>query len=1430
MKDQLNKTMKSLIFLLENNDSLVSGPGITLLKKTFEHMFERGAPVQDDFTGFNKIHYRSYLTITSDPKYSQSSIPVSMANGILSILARYQNTQITDYKRIKELVEKDIKDSLKIEDSKEIVVYTDAARQYGKIKVYVPGGIDKKITTKIKNLIVEKKKLVKVRDNYGAMQYPVFKYFNTDKNQLNTYYIHQEIIDDVLNLVKSETGLDYRVSGGSLVSSSATDSSSSSTQALKSKDISIIGIEETSHGKKIAIQLNVDYDKSRSIYDSMKAVNLVPRGYGYVAGRPPKFLIAVDSLDLYNSVKQKLIDGKVDVSDLDKFVEDNKLFSADSQKEISFEKKPESIVSAKPIIKFSDPSNGAKNSMTVNIPYARISPDQKAFLKELVQYSFPGYEWDGNNYAYIVSGNFKQYAAFGQILKKFGYHVEDLRTIVTSKLAKGGLERADYEGKVSENFKEKIDERLPECKFEIYDKQKDGIAFLHGRNNAILGDETGFGKCLTMDSLILTDRGLIKLKDLSPPDQELKPDSFYPIDQDVKVWTGKKWARIKSFYYSGIKKSIKLTTRMGYSVTGSLVHPVFVRDIDGKESFVQLKDLTTEFYAPVIRNEKIEFPNQDPELPIPNNKNFKNSKIYKTPNKLNPSLAAFLGYVVSEGWTNSHNVVSIFQDKFLNPETHDHIRNLAKEIFDWDGDKKNSIRDFDIRISSVYIRQYLKTLGIDIGLSCQKSVPWPIFQATKESLASFLRSFFDSEGSVGKGCIEASSSSEQMLKEIQILLLRMGIICSRKPKKIKNRNHIYWRIFISGDNVQKFKENIGFITKRKRLQMDLLADKNRNANVDIIPYSLEEIENIREELFKATFINGSNEVKKNSGLKQFGESFQSTLSNIRNKGRNPTYQFLEKIINISQKLSLKETSAYKNIDNIYQNNFFYDEIASLTESEDELADIEVDDYDHCFVSNGLISHNTITAIAAAELKMQDLGSNSKTLVLTLKAVQKQWVEEIKNVIGANAQISENGTEPKRWTVLYYDNFSSGKNLQKIIDTTKNAGYSVVIFDELHKLKHSTSKRSQNLEEATGDIPYKWGASATISANRAMDVRNQLVMVGHPLGKISESKFKRDFAGMVPGGYRGSYTEGTFEDRIRAAEKLNKWLNLSGVYVRRTKDELREMPNLSVGTSATPIDQDKFERNLREKLRGYKDPELAISELIASREILANLKVDHTVETAIDIVNKNLKKPENNYAASKVVIFTNFTNPGRHIYEKLSSRLKEIDPNFKVLTYLSMTKKSEREKVKEIFTNDPNTKALVMSMKMGGTGISFPNASQNMIINDFDWTPESAEQSEGRIYRINTNHPVNITYTLTDGLDTELFTVVQRKRKLAEMIQKYRKEYQEKEIDESLIQKIVDAQKKMQEIDEEIRALIAGAAAKAMKESYSFKDYLEFFNI
>ena len=58
--------------------------------------------------------------------------------------------------------------------------------------------------------------------------------------------------------------------------------------------------------------------------------------------------------------------------------------------------------------------------------------------------------------------------------------------------------------------------------------------------------------------------------------------------------------------------------------------------------------------------------------------------------------------------------------------------------------------------------------------------------------------------------------------------------------------------------------------------------------------------------------------------------------------------------------------------------------------------------------------------------------------------------------------------------------------------------------------------------------------------------------------------------------------------------------------------------------------------------------------------------------------------------------------------------------------------------------------------------------------------ESAEQSEGRIYRINTDHPVDIRYVVGHGLDRELFDRVQRKREIAAIIQKYRREYHDAE--------------------------------------------------
>lgn len=449
---------------------------------------------------------------------------------------------------------------------------------------------------------------------------------------------------------------------------------------------------------------------------------------------------------------------------------------------------------------------------------------------------------------------------------------------------------------------------------------------------------------------------------------------------------------------------------------------------------------------------------------------------------------------------------------------------------------------------------------------------------------------------------------------------------------------------------------------------------------------------------------------------------------------------------------------------------------------------------------------TIQLIGAAELKMMAHDYNFGTLFFTINdQLVQQAAKEIVGVVGESAihEISTDIMNPKRWTIVKYSTFSgSGPDsdqaaikIQAVIKKIQSTNYGVVIFDELHKLKHQNSARSKNVEEATKNIKIRWGASATISANKPMDVRNQLRLLDHHLGKMDEKRFKANFAGRT----KGLIGEEKENAKIAAAENLNKWLNLSGVYIRRNKDEVKEMPNLDVNSAAANIDVDGYQRRVAARIKKLKDPELPISILGAHRLELAVAKVPDTVKTTMDLVKKG----------ERVVVFTGFIDAARELHVAFKDQLLSLGG--KLLTYTSDTSAKDRKKVKKLFTEDQSYKVLLMSLKMGGTGIDFPNAARHMVINDYDWTPESAEQSEGRIYRINTTHPVQIHYIIArNTLDADLYAMVQQKRKIAAIIQQYRREYhsernQQKANDD--LKKLIDAQKELDNLDKKMTQMV-----------------------
>ena len=90
----------------------------------------------------------------------------------------------------------------------------------------------------------------------------------------------------------------------------------------------------------------------------------------------------------------------------------------------------------------------------------------------------------------------------------------------------------------------------------------------------------------------------------------------------------------------------------------------------------------------------------------------------------------------------------------------------------------------------------------------------------------------------------------------------------------------------------------------------------------------------------------------------------------------------------------------------------------------------------------------------------------------------------------------------------------------------------------------------------------------------------------------------------------------------------------------------------------------------------------------------------------------------------------------------------------------------------------------------------------MIINDFDWTPEQATQSEGRAYRINTDQDVNVSYVISHNtLDQDLFDVVQKKRQIASIVEKYQAQHGLGSVDEDK-----EIEGKLKELNDDQRAL------------------------
>ncbi|HIO41365.1 MAG TPA: DNA gyrase subunit A [Aquifex sp.] len=426
--------------------------------------------------------------------------------------------------------------------------------------------------------------------------------------------------------------------------------------------------------------------------------------------------------------------------------------------------------------------------------------------------------------------------------------------------------------------------------------------------------------CVVGDTLVLTDKGLIPIKDIVP---DAEPNSDNDIDLKV-VSLNRKVHRADKFFHSGTHPVLKVTTDLGLEIEGTFNHPVLVWKKDpqtGRPYFEWklLEDVKEGDYLVVARDSQF-FPERD---------------------EISEEEALLLGSLVSEGHVSENrigfnNTDEVFCKVFEESFQAAYGGNICKYRRTLPSGKTL----YEYQIHQTAVVEDLKT-KLTTAKAKDKEIPSVVLRSSKRVQRAFLKALFEGDGSVNEGkntvYITYHSKSLKLLKQLQVVLINFGVIAKL------HRDTNGYRLLISGyDNVKKFANEIGFLSKKQEKLQKLLKKYRGNAlsKSDKIPYLQEYL----REKYRY----------------RFGEFFRRYNLN--------RYKSLEKHKEELKRYLQKED--WELVENLLRNNYYFTKVVKKEFTGlKEVYSVRVQSECHSFVANGIINHNTEARLTPLAVEM-----------------------------------------------------------------------------------------------------------------------------------------------------------------------------------------------------------------------------------------------------------------------------------------------------------------------------------------------------------------------------------------------------------------------------------------------------------------------------
>lgn len=377
------------------------------------------------------------------------------------------------------------------------------------------------------------------------------------------------------------------------------------------------------------------------------------------------------------------------------------------------------------------------------------------------------------------------------------------------------------------------DDVCPKCGTTRHELIKDKLIERYNQFNLLCGM-----RCYCTNVQLYTNYGLIRLKDLLPPNP--KVDQFYPLN-NLQVFGENGWETVSDVYYAGNLPSKKITLAGGIEHVVSPVHPLYGFH-NGEWGWHKTNELKIGEYVECRVAPKwygVDTFNNVTTSAI-NNIKYAGKVVYTTPTEWSEDLAALIGYLISEGDVSTDLCFTFFNSE---EETLQHFVALNHRLFNVKSARILHNAVFDIDVNHAGVRRFLKALGVKESVAKTKCVPEALWSASEPIICAFLRAYFEGDGTAAiekesnKPTVSSYTVSKQLALETQQILWNLGIdatISASKSRKFSSKekfDHDCYAVRVYGDNIIKYANKIGFYSARKQKALGECIEIVKNTKI-----------------------------------------------------------------------------------------------------------------------------------------------------------------------------------------------------------------------------------------------------------------------------------------------------------------------------------------------------------------------------------------------------------------------------------------------------------------------------------------------------------------------------------------------------------------------------------------------------------------------